>query len=94
MCGLGGCLMNGEYFPSAKDTKVRPDPCSVCTCHNETSLCLKQTCPVLDCIPQNQIIRPGECCPKCINKGLTAEYATSECTYKDKTYQVNISFFS
>lgn len=83
---LGGCLMNGEYFPSAKDTKVRPDACSTCTCHNETSLCLKQTCPVLDCLPQNQVIRSGACCPEC----TTPEYLTSECTYKEKTYKVNL----
>lgn len=86
-CGIsGGCLMNGDYFPSAKDNKVRPDECSVCTCHNETSLCLKQTCPVLDCLPQNQHIKKGECCPEC---NSTTEYAISECTYKEKTYQVS-----
>lgn len=84
----GGCLMMGEFFPSAKDKKVKPDKCSICTCHNETSHCVKQTCPVLECSAEHQIYRSGECCPTCPD--LMTELASSTCTYKGVTYQVRI----
>lgn len=82
----GGCLMMGDFFPSAKDKKVKPDVCSTCTCHNETSVCLKKTCPVLECSPEHQLNRPGECCPSC--PPLITELVSSTCTFKSVTYQV------
>lgn len=82
----GGCLMMGEFFPSAKDKKVKPDKCSICTCHNETSHCVKRTCPVLECSPEHQVYRDGECCPTCPD--LVTELSSSTCTYKGVTYQV------
>lgn len=82
----GGCLMMGDYFPSAKDKTVKPDVCSTCTCHNETSVCMKKTCPVLECSPEHQLNRPGECCPSC--PPLVTEFFSSTCTYKGVTYQV------
>lgn len=82
----GGCLMMGDYFPSAINKKVKPDVCSTCTCHNETSVCLKKTCPVLECSPEHQLQGPKECCPSC--PLLDTEYVSSTCTYKGLTYQV------
>jgi von Willebrand factor type C domain len=86
--------MNGEYYPSAKDKSVRPDECSVCSCHNETSVCRKTTCPVLDCLPDYQITRQGDCCAHCVTE--KTEYASTTCTYKGVTYQVinNIFFLT
>ena len=78
--------MMGDFFPSAKDKKVKPDVCSTCTCHNETSVCIKKTCPVLECSPEHQLNRPGECCPSC--PPLVTEFVSSTCTYKGVTYQV------
>ncbi|KAG5673745.1 hypothetical protein PVAND_003765 [Polypedilum vanderplanki] len=86
----GGCLLNGIYYQSHKDKKIRPDACSVCTCFNETAQCQKTTCSALDCPSDNQIIRPGECCPEC--KPALIEYSTSTCTYKGITYQNNESW--
>lgn len=82
----GGCLMMGDFFPSAKDKKVKPDVCSTCSCHNETSVCVKKTCPVLECLSEHQLNRPGECCPSC--PPLVTEFVSSTCTYKSVTYQV------
>jgi von Willebrand factor type C domain len=82
--------MMGDFFPSAKDKKVKPDVCSTCTCHNETSVCLKKTCPVLECSPEHQIDNKGECCPSCPLIG--AEFVSSTCTYKGVTYQVGSEF--
>lgn len=87
----GGCLMMGDFFPSAKDKKVKPDVCSTCTCHNETSVCIKKTCPVLECSPEHQLNRPGECCPSC--PPLVTELVSSTCTYKGVTYQVSQTTF-
>lgn len=84
----GGCLMMGDFFPSARDKKVKPDKCSICTCFNETSHCVKRTCPVLECSAEHQIYRSGECCPTCPD--LMTELASSTCTYKGVTYQVCI----
>lgn len=53
--------MMGEFFPSVKDRKVKVDSCSHCTCYNETSVCMKKSCPVLECSPIHQEILPGEC---------------------------------
>ena len=83
---LGGCLINGEYFQSKEDKKVRLDACTVCTCHNETSVCLKTTCPVLDCLPEYQVTRSGECCPFC--EQVSTELVATVCTHKGITYQV------
>lgn len=79
--------MMGDFFPSAKDRKVKPDVCSTCTCHNETSICIKKTCPVLECSPEHQLNRIGECCPSC--PPLVTELVSSTCTYKGVTYQVS-----
>lgn len=83
--------MNGIFFPSIKDKQIRADDCSVCTCFNETSVCAKQTCPILDCLSDFQVIEPGNCCPSC--SGPSQEFATSTCTYKGTTYQVSITNF-
>lgn len=83
---LGGCLMNGEFFPSKNVTKVYPDKCSTCTCHNESSVCQRTTCPVLECAFEYQKTRPGECCPYC--PPMDTESAASTCAYKGVTYQV------
>ena len=79
--------MMGDFFPSAKDKKVKPDVCSTCSCHNETSVCVKMTCPVLECSSEYQLNRQGECCPSC--SPLVTELVGSTCTYKGVTYQVS-----
>lgn len=86
----GGCLMMGDFFPPVKDKKVKPDVCSTCTCYNETSVCFKKTCPVLDCSPHHQETLPGECCPTC--RTLSSELLTSTCTFKGLTYKVSRSW--
>lgn len=56
----------------------------MCTCVNGTSVCHRNTCPVLECAPEYQKTNPGECCPHC---PPTVAEARSTCTYEDKTYQ-------
>ena len=83
----------GDFFPSVKDKKVKPDKCSTCTCHNENSECKKETCPVLECSAEHQIYNPNECCPTC-PKELGTELSSSTCTYKGVTYQVTLIIHS
>lgn len=59
------------------------DFCSKCSCMNGTSLCHRQTCPVLECEPSEQKIRPGECCPTCPPGGFK-----EVCSLDGKIYQV------
>lgn len=78
----GKCIL-GKGFHS-NGMQYAADQCSSCTCMNGTSVCQRNTCPVLECIPAFQKQLPGECCPSC---PPMAE-ARSTCTYEEKTYHV------
>ncbi|XP_035786652.1 BMP-binding endothelial regulator protein-like isoform X2 [Anopheles albimanus] len=78
MCILGKlvCFTGNTY---------RGDQCSDCTCQNGTSVCHKNTCPILECAVEDQMREPGECCPSC---PVPAEIR-STCTNAGKVYQNN-----
>lgn len=76
------CIL-GKGFYNVGD-QYTPDECSRCSCTNGTSICQRETCPVLECSPLYQKLTPGECCPHC----PTVAKARSTCTYEGKTYQV------
>lgn len=80
----GNCILGNGFHGNGK--KFSPDQCSICTCVNGTSICRRNTCPVLECAPEFQKNRPGDCCPTC---PAIAE-VRSTCTYDGKTYQVII----
>lgn len=59
-----------------------PDRCTNCTCLNGTTICDRQTCPILECSQMYQEM--DGCCPRCVS----AEVGT-ECLYNDVIYQNN-----
>lgn len=82
----GRCILGKGFYDDGK--RYSPDKCSTCTCVNGTSICRRETCPVLECSPTYQKLTPGECCPHC--RDLPVAKARSTCTYEGKTYQVSI----
>lgn len=78
----GNCILAKGFHKDGE--KFSPDSCSICSCVNGTSVCRRNTCPVLECAPEFQKIKPGSCCPTC---PPIAE-VRSTCTYDGKTYQV------
>lgn len=75
-CILGkGFHSNGKHFAA--------DRCTSCECVNGTSICHRNTCPVLECSPEYQKVNPGDCCPHC---PPVAE-VRSTCTYHNQTFQ-------
>lgn len=81
----GNCILGMGFYNNG--TSFNPDKCSTCTCVNGTSICRRETCPVLECSPTYQKLIPGECCPHC----PPVAKARSTCTYEGKTYQVNVT---
>lgn len=77
------CLVvNKMYMPNFKFIK---DECTQCTCMNETAICKRNTCPVLECDVELQETKSGSCCPHC---PLIEEYR-STCSYGGKIYQAS-----
>lgn len=79
----GKCILGQGFHADGK--RFSADHCSTCTCVNGTSICRRNTCPVLECAPEFQKLTPGECCPHC---PPIAE-AKSTCTVDGQTYQVH-----
>lgn len=81
----GKCILGQGFHPHGK--RYDADQCSSCTCVNGTSICRRDTCPVLECMPELQKLIPGECCPHC----PPVSEARSTCTYNGKTYEVELT---
>ncbi|XP_041976866.1 BMP-binding endothelial regulator protein isoform X2 [Aricia agestis] len=62
---LKPCVMGKEYHSHLSAFRV--DPCTDCTCMNGTSVCTRQTCPVLTCGARALPPPPDKCCPECPN---------------------------
>lgn len=78
----GTCTLAKGFHAHGKHFNA--DLCSKCTCHNGTSWCRRNTCPVLDCPEETQDRNPFDCCPRCV-----AQVMRSVCTYNGTTYQNN-----
>lgn len=65
------------------------DRCTNCTCLNETSVCRRNSCPVLECSPELQVKVPGSCCKKC----TMPEEVRSQCSYGGKVYEASVAYF-
>lgn len=81
----GKCILGKGFH--ADGMRFNADQCSSCTCMNGTSICQRNTCPVLECAPLFQRQESGECCPSC---PPMAE-VRSTCTYEGKTFKVRIA---
>ncbi|KAK7793066.1 hypothetical protein R5R35_007423 [Gryllus longicercus] len=77
----GICMLAKDVHRSG-DT-WSPDHCTHCKCTNGTSVCRRQTCPVLECAAQHTT--HGQCCPKCqpVDLKRNATCTIAGHTYKD-----------
>ncbi|XP_017477402.1 PREDICTED: BMP-binding endothelial regulator protein [Rhagoletis zephyria] len=76
----GKCIFNNKVYYDK--TQFTPDRCTNCTCSNGTSVCQRNTCPVLECSPEYQEM--DGCCPHCITSEVR-----SECIHNGITYMNN-----
>lgn len=64
------------------------DRCTKCVCRNETSICYRETCPVLECPAKHQKLTSNGCCKEC-STDIISE-ATQQCSYNGHVYEVSI----
>uniref|UniRef100_A0A336MCX7 CSON015288 protein n=1 Tax=Culicoides sonorensis TaxID=179676 RepID=A0A336MCX7_CULSO len=79
----GKCILARGFHPNGK--QYNADLCSKCTCHNGTSVCRRNTCPVLECAVEYQEMSGLDCCPRCMRQAEVR----STCKYEGKVYQNN-----
>lgn len=77
------CILQ-SYFPREGSGPIVFDKCTNCSCTNGTSICVRETCPILDCGPDQQKPVPGACCKQCV---LDTDYMSSTCSYGGKIYE-------
>ncbi|KAL6264674.1 hypothetical protein P5V15_004774 [Pogonomyrmex californicus] len=85
---VGGCMMLGQSFHKS-GTGFYLDYCTRCTCVNSVVSCVRETCPVLECPREHQMILPNRCCPQC----PLIEESRASCSYGGKTYEASIILF-
>ncbi|XP_060816792.1 BMP-binding endothelial regulator protein isoform X2 [Bombus pascuorum] len=76
----GACMLGTGIYKSGNQFYL--DQCTRCSCSNSTVSCVRETCPVHDCLAEHQIAVPGRCCPQCSE----VEEVRRSCTYAGKTY--------
>lgn len=79
----GKCILYNEIYENG--AQLKPNQCTICECQNETSLCVRESCPVLDCAPNMMKKKPKSCCTEC--KEPRMENFRQQCTYEEKTYE-------
>ncbi|KAJ8972670.1 hypothetical protein NQ317_006390 [Molorchus minor] len=77
------CTLQTSFFSDGAYFSI--DKCTNCTCQNETSICTRHSCPILDCAPEWQKPVPGSCCKKCI----MPEEVRTQCYYKGTLYEAS-----
>lgn len=77
------CLLQDSLM--WENHKLYIDKCTNCTCRNETSICKRAACPVLDCAPDLQKSVPGSCCKQCI----MPEEVKTQCSHDGKYYEAS-----
>ncbi|KRT78704.1 hypothetical protein AMK59_6957, partial [Oryctes borbonicus] len=61
------------------------DKCTKCVCRNETSICYRETCPVLQCPLKHQRLIGNGCCKECIDEGPPE--LQQQCRYNGHVYE-------
>lgn len=64
------------------------DRCTKCKCINETSVCQRAACPVLDCSPDLQKSVVGSCCKAC----SIPEEVKTQCSHAGKYYEASLDY--
>lgn len=68
-----------------ENEKFDIDKCTTCSCSNETSICKRNSCDILDCSPDFQKKIPGRCCKICV----MPEESRTQCSYEGTTYEAS-----
>ncbi|XP_049824284.1 BMP-binding endothelial regulator protein isoform X3 [Aethina tumida] len=76
------CTIQRSFFREGHSFNI--DRCTNCTCVNETSVCTRDACPILECPPDMQKPIPGSCCKQCI---FEFEEVRSQCMNDGKVYE-------
>lgn len=79
----GKCILYNEMYENGE--KRKQNQCTLCECQNETSFCVRESCPVLDCAPDMMKKKPKSCCHEC--KAPQIENFERQCTYDGKNYE-------
>ncbi|XP_011502564.1 PREDICTED: BMP-binding endothelial regulator protein-like [Ceratosolen solmsi marchali] len=77
-----------------KETRIisEKDPCVSCNCILGKLICIKRTCPVLNC-PKSKIFNNFEdCCPKCLGTGKLMDPPKGACLLGTVIYQSGTYF--
>lgn len=77
------CLFNHNVYDKTRLHDV--DKCTKCRCINETFICNRISCPILDCAPEYQQNIVGQCCKKC----SMPEELRTQCSFNGVTYEVS-----
>lgn len=64
------------------------DKCTRCVCRNETSICHRETCPVLQCSLKHQRLVGNGCCKECDESPPELK---QQCSYNGHDYEVYLS---
>lgn len=57
------CILQTAFLKEGM--KFNIDRCTNCSCVNETSICIRNACPILECSPEFQKAIPNSCCKTC-----------------------------
>lgn len=77
------CLLQSTFL--TEGLMFNTDKCTNCSCTDETSVCKRNACPVLECSPELQRTVPGSCCKECAEP----EEFRSQCLYQGKVYEAS-----
>lgn len=54
-----------RFYKEGVQWRDRGDKCTMCHCYRALIRCDKMPCPILECLIDQQITLPDECCPIC-----------------------------
>ncbi|XP_060527703.1 kielin/chordin-like protein isoform X2 [Cylas formicarius] len=77
------CTLQNTLSREGQEIKI--DKCTECVCLNNTSICSRAACPILECSSDLQKSLPGSCCPICTKPII--EEVTSQCYYGGNYYE-------
>ncbi|XP_017774724.1 PREDICTED: BMP-binding endothelial regulator protein-like [Nicrophorus vespilloides] len=77
------CVLAKKMYKEGDYKKI--DRCTECNCINQTSICVRQSCPILNCTADMQKKRPDSCCYECMIPE-TFEW-TTKCVINGNVYQ-------
>lgn len=81
------CVIQKQFL--YEDEHYDLDVCTKCACLNETAVCKRNSCPILECAPELQKSVPGSCCKKCV---MPVEEVRSQCWHDSKVYEASFYF--